>query len=92
MSSVQSQEGKVNVHYVQFNESPASRCGLSCLCVYLQSFHAFLYFFFCRRISVDRLQFYPDGALGYPYGTYFEVHGKQLVPRESVGTSGRLIN
>ena len=30
-------------------------------------------------MTYDRLSFYPDGALGHPYGSCFEVHGHQLV-------------
>ena len=33
-----------------------------------------------RKLHFEKLPFYPDGALGQPFGTCFEVHGEHLVP------------
>ena len=35
--------------------------------------------YFCRKATFDRLSFFPDAAIGLPYGAKFEVRGQQLV-------------
>lgn len=46
--------------------------------------------FVCRKISFDKLSFYPDGAIGRYYGSKFEIKHHQLVPveRHDTETSG----
>ncbi|KAL5480044.1 hypothetical protein EMCRGX_G023661 [Ephydatia muelleri] len=41
-----------------------------------------------RKVSLDKLSFFPDNALGRPYGSSYEVRGNQLVPKPTAAGVG----
>ena len=50
--------------------------------------HAVTRMHYVSKVSLDKLSFFPDNALGRPYGSSYEVRGNQLVPKPTAAGVG----